>query len=88
MKWHKLYLRKMTKEEKEFYGDDSDEIWDGDIPEIGEEVLVTIPLSSGEFTDTSIDTWVEFDEGVGFENTENDVVYWMELPEYNGELDN
>lgn len=88
MKWHKIYLRKMTDEEKEFYGDDSDEIWDGDIPEIGEEVLVTIPLSSGEFTDTSIDTWVEFDEGVGFENTENDVVYWMELPEYNGELDN
>ena len=82
MKWHKVYLRKMTEEEKEFYQGDYDEL-----PEIGEEVLVSIPLSSGEFTDTSIDTWEEIDDGLGFENTENDVIYWMELPEYNGELD-
>ena len=87
MKWHKVYLRKMTGEEKEFYKGDFEEIWDGDIPELGEEVLVTIPLSSGEFTDTSIDTWEEFDEGLGFENTENDVIYWMRIPQYNGELD-
>lgn len=87
MKWHKVYLRKMTEEEKEFYQGDYDEIWDGKLPEIGEEVLVSIPLSSGEFTDTSIDTWEEFDEGLGFENTENDVIYWMQISQYNGELD-
>ena len=50
-------------------------------------MLVSIPLSSGEFTDTSIDTWEEIDDGLGFENTENDVIYWMEIPQYNEELD-
>lgn len=87
MKWHKVYLRTMTEEEKEFYKGDSDEIWDGDIPDIDEEVLVTYPLSSGEFVDTYIDTWLDFEIGLGFENTENDVIYWMEIPQYNGELD-
>ena len=88
MKWRKVYLREMTEEEKEFYKGDSDEIWDGDIPELDKEVLITYPMSSGMFTDAFIDTWVDFDEGVGFENTENDVIYWMELPTYNGGLEN
>lgn len=87
MKWHKIYLRKMTDEEKEFFKGYSNEIWDGDIPELDKEVLVTFPLSSGEFTDTTIDTWMEFDEGIGFENTDNDIIYWMEIPKYNGELE-
>lgn len=87
MKWKKVYLREMDEEEKEFYKGDSKEMWDGDIPELNEEVLVTSPLSSGGFTDTFIDTWVDFDEGVGFENTDNDIIYWMEIPKYNGELD-
>ena len=34
MKWHKLYLRKMTEEEKEFYQGDYDEIWDGELPNL------------------------------------------------------
>ena len=29
----------------------------------------------------------EFDNGVGFENTDEDVIYWTEIPKYNGELD-
>lgn len=87
MKWHKVYLRKMTEEEKEFYVGDSDEIWDGDIPEIGERVLVTYPLKRGGYPPTDIDIWMEIDNGVGFEYAYNDVIYWMELPEYNGELD-
>lgn len=87
MKWQKVYLREMDEEEKEFFKGYSTEIWDGDIPELDKEVLVTFPLSSGKFTDTTIDTWVEFDEGVGFENTENDIIYWMEMPKYNGELE-
>lgn len=88
MKWRKVYLREMDEEEKEFYKGDFKEMWDGDIPELNEEVLVTFPLSSGGFTDTTIDTWVEFDEGVGFENIDNDIIYWMEMPKYNGELEN
>lgn len=88
MKWQKVYLREMDEEEKEFFKGYPNEIWDGDIPELDKEVLVTFPMSSGEFTDTSIDTWIDFDEGVGFENTENDIIYWMEIPKYNGELEN
>lgn len=88
MKWQKVYLREMDEEEKDFFKGYSNEIWDGDIPELDKEVLVTFPLSSGEFTDTTIDTWVDFDEGVGFENIDNDIIYWMEIPKYNGELEN
>ena len=88
MKWNKLTVRELTKEERKEYGDLYNFMWDGHAPDIGEEVLVTYPLSSGKFVDTFIDTWVEFDNSeVGFENTENDVIYWMELPQYNGELD-
>lgn len=58
------------------------------MPEIGQKVLVTYPLSlSGFCVSTDIDEWIEFDNGVGFENTDNDVIYWMEIPQYNGELD-
>ena len=87
MKWNKLTTRKMTEEEVEIYGDKYNFMWDGRTPDIDEEVLVTYPLSSGEFTDTSIDTWEEIEDELGFENTENDVIYWMEIPQYNGELD-
>ena len=77
----------MTEEEKEFYQGDFDEIWDGTLPDIGEEVLVTYPLSSGEFVNTHKDTWIEIGDDVGFEYTDNDVIYWMQIPQYNGELD-
>ena len=87
MKWNKLTVRELTKEEQEEYGDLYNFMWEGHAPDIDEEVLVTYPLSSGRFIDTYIDTWIEFDNGEGFENTDNDVIYWMELPEYNGELD-
>lgn len=87
MKWHKLTTRKMTEDEVEIYGDKYDFMWDGTLPDIDEEVLVTYPLSSGEFVDTYKDTWLDFEVGEGFENTESDVVYWMEIPQYNGELD-
>ena len=88
MKWNKLTVRELTKEEQEEYGDLYNFMWEGHTPDIGEEVLVTYPLSSGKFVDTRIDTWIEFDNGEGFENTDNDVIYWMELPKYNGELEN
>ena len=85
MKWNKLTVIELTKEEQEECGYET--LWCGPIPELDEEVLVTFPLSSGEFVDTYIDTWVDFEVEVGFENTDNDVIYWMELPKYNGELD-
>ena len=87
MKWNKVYLRKMTEDEVEIYGDKYDFMWDGKLPELDEEVLVTYPLSSGEFVYTRKDTWIEIGDEVGFENTDNDVIYWMKIPQYNGELD-
>lgn len=87
MKWNKLTTRELTKEEQEEYGDLYNFMWEGHAPEIGEEVLVTYPLSPGDFIDTYVDTWVEIGDELGFENTDNDVIYWMEFPEYNGELD-
>ena len=87
MKWHKLTKRKMTEDEVEIYGDKYDFMWDGTLPDIDEEVLVTYPLSTGKFVDTYKDTWLDFEIGLGFENTDNDVIYWMKIPQYNGELD-
>ena len=40
MKWNKLYLRKMTEEEKEDYGDKVEYMWDGVLPEVGQYVIV------------------------------------------------
>lgn len=85
MKWNKLELKELPIEEQD--GDNYKTVWDGPIPELGEEVLVTVPLSSGKFINTYTDAWIEFDNGVGFEYTDNDVIYWMEMPQYNGELD-
>lgn len=85
MKWNKLEARELTKEEREIYTYDS--MWEGSMPELDEKVLVTYPIGRGRYAPTDIDTWREFDNGVGFENTDNDVIYWMELPEYNGELE-
>ena len=85
MKWNKLTLRELTEEEQEEYGYKM--LWDGPIPELDEEVLVTYPLSSGDFVNTRKDTWIEIGDGLGFENTESDVVYWMQIPQYNGELE-
>ena len=87
MEWNKLEVRELTKEEQEEYGDLYTFMWDGNVPDIGEEVLVTFPLSSGRYADTRLDTWREIGDGLVFENTENDVIYWMEIPQYNGELD-
>ena len=85
MKWNKLELRELPIEEQD--GDNYKTMWYGPIPELGEEVLVTVPLPSGKFIKTYTDAWIEFDNVVGFEYTDNDVIYWMEMPQYNGELD-
>lgn len=83
MKWNKLTTRPIEDEEKECYPDCSF-IWDGATPEINEVVLV----SYGENTDVWIDTWVEFDVGTGFYDTDielGEICYWMEIPEIDEE---
>lgn len=75
MKWNKLTTRTLTDEEKELYPN-YDFMWDSNTPEIGESVLV---YSYGE---VKIDTWEDFGaDGVGFENYDGEVIYWMSLPD-------
>ena len=79
MKWNKLIIRPLDEEEKEYYQDSKIEfMWEGDEPEIGEEVLVWTPRYKGVHTDIWTD---DFDYGVGFESTEDTVIYWMSFPE-------
>lgn len=85
MKWHKIYLRKMTDEEKEYYRGEYDEIWDGYLPEVDQKVLVTYEIAPGIYTDICIDEWVGIDNGLCFEDTDADVIYWTELPKFEGE---
>lgn len=78
MKWNKLTTRPLDEEEKEYYKNSKiDFMWDGYTPEIDEEVLVWTPGSEGVFTDI----WIEYEDGVCFENTDNEVIYWMSFPE-------
>lgn len=86
IKWNKLEARELTKEEREIYTYDS--MWDGLMPELNEEVLVTVPSCNGGFVDTYTDIWIEFNGEVGFEYTDDNIIYWMEMPKYNGELEN
>ena len=60
-------------------------MWEGHTPNIGEEVLLTYPLSSGGYSDTRLDTWEEIGDGLGFEGTDADEIYWTELPKFEGE---
>lgn len=79
IKWNKLFIRPLNDEEKEYYKDSKiDSMWEGDEPEIGEEVLVY----SSKYKGVTTDIWTDdFDYGVGFENTDEEVIYWMSFPE-------
>ena len=78
MKWHKLTTRPLDEEEKEYYKNSRiDAMWDGDQPELDEEVLVWTPKYKGVYTDI----WIEIEDGMGFESTDESVVYWMSFPE-------
>ncbi|OUC52559.1 hypothetical protein B7939_01155 [Eggerthia catenaformis] len=71
--WNKCYVRKADEEEKELYRDEH--VWDGDIPEVGETVIIA---DEPPF----LDIFIEFDDGLGFESFEliNGTIYWMSLP--------
>ena len=78
MKWNKLIKRPLDEEEKEYYKDSKiDSMWDGDQPELDEEVLVYTPKYEGVYTDI----WIEIEDGMGFESTDAPVIYWMSFPE-------
>lgn len=74
--WNKLTTRDIYEDEKEIFGDEFDFVWDGKTPEIDEEVLVYNPKTQ----ETTTDIWTDFGNGVGFENTYEDTVFWMSYP--------
>lgn len=74
--WNKLTTRDIYEDDKEIFGDGFDSVWDGKTPEIDEEVLVYNPKTQ----ETTTDIWVDFGNGVGFENTYEDTVFWMSYP--------
>ena len=70
--WKKLSTREADPEE---VAQGYTFMWDGETPELGEEVLV----SDGKTIWT--DTWIEFDIGIGFEQTDYDSdCWWMPFP--------
>lgn len=77
MEWNKLTTRNMDEEEKEYFIDSIKFIWEGNTPEIDEELLVYNPSTQRIYTDT----WVDYGEGIGFENTDEEVVFWMSYPQ-------
>ena len=74
--WKKITQRPLTSEEKKEYGDEIEFMWDGKTPELDEEVLVYTSESEEVYTDI----WVDFNDGIGFENTSSNVIYWMSFP--------
>ena len=76
MEWNKLTTRNIAEDEKEFFHNAIEYIWEGKTPEINEEVLVYNPETQNIYTDT----WIDYGEGIGFEYTDEDVVFWMSYP--------
>lgn len=63
--WNKLTTRDIYEDDKEIFGDGFDFVWDGKTPETQE---------------ITTDIWIDFGNGVGFENTYEDTVFWMSYP--------
>lgn len=76
MEWNKLTIRNIAEDEKEYFTSGVEFIWEGETPEIDEEVLVYNP----RIQEITTDTWIVFGDGVGFENTYEDTVFWMSYP--------
>ena len=71
--WNKLTTRNIAEDEKEYFNGGIEFIWEGKTPEIDEEVLVYNPSTQKIYTDI----WVDYGEGIGFEDTDEDTVFWM-----------
>ena len=76
VEWNKLVARKLLPEEKVHFGDNVSSIWEGVTPDVDEEVLVYTPEIG-----VTTDTWIDYGNGVGFENYDYDVIYWTSFPE-------
>lgn len=79
MKWNKLYLRKMTEEEKEDYGDKVEYMWDGVLPEVGQYVIV----KQSKNDEPVVDRWEDDGNGLGFYHYyDTEDCYWVPVPEF------
>ena len=76
MEWNKLTTRNIAEEEKEYFNNGIEFVWEGKTPEIDEEVLVYNPKTKRIITDI----WIDFGGGIGFEDTDEDTVFWMSYP--------
>lgn len=74
--WNKLTTRNIAEDEKEYFNGGIEFVWEGKTPEIDEEVLVYNPKTQNIYTDI----WIDYGEGIGFENTDEDTVFWMSYP--------
>ena len=74
--WNKLTTRNIAEDEKEYFNSGIEFVWEGKTPEIDEEVLLYNPTTKRIITDT----WVDYGEGIGFEYTDEDTVFWMSYP--------
>lgn len=75
--WKKLTKRELEDWEKNPATNDSHFMWVGELPEIGEEVLVYTE-NSGYIIDKMLGIW----GGLNFINNQNEpVIYWSELPD-------
>ncbi|MGV3010034.1 hypothetical protein ACEE67_01800 [Streptococcus thoraltensis] len=77
MKWNKITTRPLTEEEKEMYPY-LFAMMEGEFPELNEQVFVYTKKGG-----RVIDTWIDYDRGVGFMETyehHHPVIYWMSFP--------
>lgn len=75
--WNKLTKRELEDWEKTSATNDSHFMWVGELPEIGEEVLVYTE-NSGYIIDKMLGIW----GGLNFTDNQNEpVIYWSELPD-------
>lgn len=94
MKWHKVYLRKMTEEEIAKYYDDfhiyqglnkfeeDDLIWEGEIPEkLWDPVVVIYNIFDRFNKEVREHTWADVNLRYYHEEMKSAIIYWAELPE-------
>ena len=91
MKWHKVYLRKMTEEEIVYhYGDRSQGsnkveedylIWEGEIPEdLYKSVVVIYNIFDRFDKCVRQHTWADVNLRYCREEMKSAIIYWAELP--------
>lgn len=93
MKWHKVYLRKMTEEEIAKYYDNFDRfqrldkveedylIWEGEIPEELYDPVVVIYNIFDKFDKCVREhTWADVNLRYCHNEMKSAIIYWAELP--------